>query len=366
MSIEKSPESLPERKDNGPDQEDPQIAGEKPLRKILSDAATLQAYAAETGLKLKEESIGAIEAARDAFTHGKWTPQIARQFWPAYGELCTAVKPVTAESLVPPSRLDVWLYRLGSFASAALILVASLYTVINTSVSKDIDEHIKSNDAVEVDLGKQVPASTGVPNQNRAPPPAGFALGTDRLESERKAVNLLQQLADTNRLLYDRTTYLNQFIFNTEPDPLKVVPDKKTLFEVPSTFTDVSAASSDQIKNYHKLQAYAKNVQQLYVTFSGVLISNVLPILYALLGACVYGLRSISVRAHDKTYISYTSAGARITIAGIAGLMVGLLSNLTQGISLSPVAVAFLLGYSVETFFVILDALLETLKKVRK
>jgi len=49
----------------------------------------------------------------------------------------------------------------------------------------------------------------------------------------------------------------------------------------------------------------------------------------------------------------------------IAGLVVGLFNNFTQGISLSPLAVAFLVGYGVEIFFSFLDTFLETLRKVR-
>jgi len=49
----------------------------------------------------------------------------------------------------------------------------------------------------------------------------------------------------------------------------------------------------------------------------------------------------------------------------IAGLVVGLFNNFTQGISLSPLAVAFLVGYGVEIFFSFLDTFLATLRKVR-
>jgi type III secretory pathway component EscS len=52
-----------------------------------------------------------------------------------------------------------------------------------------------------------------------------------------------------------------------------------------------------------------------------------------------------------------------VGIAVIAGLVVGLFNNFTQGISLSPLAVAFLVGYGVEIFFSFLDTFLGTLRK---
>jgi hypothetical protein len=60
---------------------------------------------------------------------------------------------------------------------------------------------------------------------------------------------------------------------------------------------------------------------------------------------------------------------AKETIALIGGLVVALFTNFTalftQEIPLSPLAIAFLVGYGVEIFFAFLDAFLDTLKKVR-
>jgi hypothetical protein len=45
----------------------------------------------------------------------------------------------------------------------------------------------------------------------------------------------------------------------------------------------------------------------------------------------------------------------------IRGTIVGLFSNFWQGISLQPLAIAFLVGYGVEVFFAFLDKLLQSL-----
>jgi hypothetical protein len=45
--------------------------------------------------------------------------------------------------------------------------------------------------------------------------------------------------------------------------------------------------------------------------------------------------------------------------------VVGLLNNFTQGVSVSPLAVAFLVGYAVEVFFSFLDAFVHTFERVR-
>jgi len=122
---------------------------------------------------------------------------------------------------------------------------------------------------------------------------------------------------------------------------------------------------SDKIKTYQDIRTYAKDVQQMNLMFYGAITAYLLPILYALLGACAYALRSLSQQIRARTYTATCADFARIIIAVIAGLVVGLFNNFTQGISLSPLAVAFLVGYGVEIFFSFLDTFLETLRKVR-
>ena len=66
-----------------------------------------------------------------------------------------------------------------------------------------------------------------------------------------------------------------------------------------------------------------------------------------------------------KTYQPSYSNRARLIIALIAGTVVGLFNNFTQGVSVSPLAIAFLVGYAVEVFFSFLDAFVHTFESVR-
>jgi putative flippase GtrA len=55
---------------------------------------------------------------------------------------------------------------------------------------------------------------------------------------------------------------------------------------------------------------------------------------------------------------------ARFLIAGIGGAVVGLFNfAMTQGTSISPLAIAFLVGYAVDVFFSFLEGLLQTFTK---
>jgi len=101
------------------------------------------------------------------------------------------------------------------------------------------------------------------------------------------------------------------------------------------------------------------------VIIYGAITAYVLPVAYALLGACAFALRNMAAQAGSKTYQPSYFNRARLIIALIAGTVVGLFNNFTQGVSVSPLAVAFLVGYAVEVFFSFLDAFVHTFERVR-
>jgi xanthine/uracil permease len=97
----------------------------------------------------------------------------------------------------------------------------------------------------------------------------------------------------------------------------------------------------------------------------GAVTAYVLPVAYSLLGACAFALRNMAAQTGTKTYQPSYSNRARLIIALIAGTVVGLFNNFTQGVSVSPLAIAFLVGYAVEVFFSFLDAFVHTFESVR-
>jgi xanthine/uracil permease len=73
----------------------------------------------------------------------------------------------------------------------------------------------------------------------------------------------------------------------------------------------------------------------------------------------------MAAQTGTKTYRPSFFDRARLIIALIAGTVVGLFNNFTQGVSVSPLAIAFLVGYAVEVFFSFLDAFVHTFERVR-
>ena len=66
-----------------------------------------------------------------------------------------------------------------------------------------------------------------------------------------------------------------------------------------------------------------------------------------------------------RTFIPSRSDSPRFLIAGIGGAVVGFFTRFTAGpdTSISPLAIAFLVGYAVEVFFSFLDGLVQKFGK---
>lgn len=97
-----------------------------------------------------------------------------------------------------------------------------------------------------------------------------------------------------------------------------------------------------------------------------------LPLLYGLLGACVYVLRTLSQEIKDLVYTveSDIRFQLRIYLGALAGLAIGWLitEQTTPSVlqSVTPIALAFLAGYSVELLFAAMDAVIGAFVKDSK
>jgi hypothetical protein len=115
---------------------------------------------------------------------------------------------------------------------------------------------------------------------------------------------------------------------------------------------------------FQDVRRRAKDVQDIVSLYYGAVGTFVLPMLYALLGACAYLLRLFSKELSSGLFSNKYDIAARFFIALIGGLIVGLFNNFTiTGTTLSPLALAFLVGYAADVFFTFLENLLLGFKK---
>jgi hypothetical protein len=113
-------------------------------------------------------------------------------------------------------------------------------------------------------------------------------------------------------------------------------------FNIPSKYGELALASASDA---------ATSALQSIQTF-------LLPFLYGLLGASVYILRSLSTDIKALTFESSFDYVLRLPLGALSGVAVAWIINFPsqqQVASLSPLALAFLAGYSVEVLFSALD-----------
>jgi hypothetical protein len=115
------------------------------------------------------------------------------------------------------------------------------------------------------------------------------------------------------------------------------------------------------IQSYQNVRDYAQMARGYTELLYGAVGTIVLPILYALIGALANLLRLFSRRVNERSYFPSYTEYAQLLVAAITGMVVGLFSNVVvgQGVSLPPLAIAFVAGYATDYFFGRLDSFLQ-------
>jgi hypothetical protein len=324
----------------------------------LVNAEYLLNYAVEAGIEVEPDITQRIITARRR-GQAIWDSPDAGDLVSAVTKLAGKLLPVTAETLracredaddaiSSYKRIVVWL--------AAFIIPLSMISFIYTAISNSITADLKVANDLAVTLHTQLDTSTPASTNQGAPP---------------GALAELQLFTATIRAVYSRTRQLNLFVLNTCWDPYGHVSDEKQRYEemqLPPALANSVAALQEQVNKktavYQNVRIYANSAQDATAVVWGAVSTCILPVLYALLGACAYVLRAFTEQTERRTFAPSYATPARFIIAGIGGGVVGLFSNFTvgQGVSLSPLALAFLIGYAADIFFSFLEGSMQNLR----
>jgi hypothetical protein len=363
----------------------------------VDDALRLLVYAAETGRSVDDTTRGSILRAKAAASTG-WDDTIAANLLVALTKLADELKPVTAESLEAScgrlTRPTISNLRTWAGFLVVPIFVFSVLGFVTSSISGAIRTDITTANDLLVklrsELGTEGAPTAGTPDK---PLPAGL--------NEGDVITQLQLYASTIRAIDARTRQLNWFVFNAERDPftelrwnsqeskqqreelqkkikaggsnqpkLEAATDNeetlKAKFQLPVGLPSMPQALDTLTTTYQDVRSFGQDVLDLVSVSYGAITICLLPILYALLGTCAYLLRSFEEELRTLTFTPTSRANwARFLIAGIGGAVVGLFGNfsITEGASISPLAIAFLVGYAVDVFFSFLEGLLQSFTK---
>jgi hypothetical protein len=333
------------------------------LYSALADSETLLKYASEAGIAVDAESVSIIVRAKQASTGG-WPNQDYGKLYEALTKLAVATKPVTAATLRASglrARASLRFYQWTAICLAVVIIPLSILSFISSGLSVAITKDISDGNELALALNSYI--STPTPGAA----PAGQGTATPMPPDTRAK---LQQFAAIIRGIDARAQQLNFLIGNvvqdSQLDSVRANPDaRKSLFELSAGSTEVASEVKQKIDFYQDVRYFAKRTQEAAQLAYGAVAACILPILYALLGACASLLRTFADQTRSRTYLSSFANPARLLIAAIGGVVVGLFNNLNigQAASLSPFGIAFLVGYASDAFFSFLDGLLQSFAK---
>jgi hypothetical protein len=352
----------------------------KLVSETIGKAELLLGYAAEAGIDAEDDVREAILTARTAHDAGNTTDQTAANLLKAFTKLAARVRPVTVDSLIAcrhpkEARQTIRIYGLIAIGVGCIIVLISLITFVSNNISEKIKTDIDTANGLAAKLRAQLgpsPPTNLIAGVNKA---ANLSqdeiwfgpVGIPRGLASKDVISDLQQFAATMREIDAYSRQLQYFLLNFKP---AYYPSTGTNWEAkrrkleltPGLNVLLSQELTDKVEEYQVVRNIANNVQDRVVVYYGAIATCLLPVLYALLGAGAYLLRSYEDQIKNRTLSAGDRHVSRFLIAGIGGLVVGLF-NVTQGVSISPFAVAFLVGYAVDVFFAFLEGLLQMFKR---
>jgi hypothetical protein len=344
----------------------------KNLIRELESAERLLLYAAEGGIEVDADVRQSVLNARIAIDN-RLSLQIMDDLLAALTKLAMTLRPVTAESLEICAQAKEVAKVIRGYKKVALILACciipvSLATFVTAGLSDAIRKDIEIANKQAVTLGAELGLAQGTQTTASEQPGAGTL---PQGVTHKEITIALQQFAATIRAIDARAAELHFFGAYQLADPFAAIrtnpEEMKKKFELPVPLSDPAGAAIQKIGVLQDVRYFAQSIQETVSIFYGAITTCILPVLYALLGACAFLLRSFEEQIKSRTFTPSNAHLAHFLIAAISGAVVGLFNNftLTQSASIPPLAIAFLAGYAVDIFFTFLEGLLQTFSRGR-
>ncbi len=329
---------------------------DKNLCADIEGACLLLSYAAQCGLELKAETAKTITRTKELLTAGKLTGDDEALFYLAYQELAKLASPVTVAGLraatevscqtwcreklhlkpafVSDAKRAVSWYWRGSITCLVILLLLQIYWVIGSTAVTAIKEasEAEAKVALEIEALKNKTPGEAEP----AGKAALDAMAAAKLEVDK--TNLRNRIATYHAILR-AWNYIWQGKWGCVSE-IVAYRDPQTL---------ACQESESGTEATQPLASFVLIALQGYV----------LPLLYGLLGACTYVLRMLSDEIRNLTYTlkSHIRYKVRLVLGTLSGLAITWFFQPSAEVfkSLSPLAIAFLAGYSVEILFAAMD-----------
>lgn len=338
------------------------------------------AYAAEHGVAVEGSIMKTIAQSAENERQQSWTPDLEAAFWSAFQALAKSIAPVTIQSIRASSAafgrrlllgrimglggkhsaasISAMRFRIWAIIALALLLTAQAYWISTSTAITEFDRYLSRIETLNKSLDERIQtlASQGA-----------------KIETDPKIVELKSRIS---ALRADIAFAAG--LFENIGIGVGVAKQRKTTLD----------GETDLDKQF----AYVVILRNEIEFVASILSLYVLPLLYGFIGACAYVLRNLSdeIRAVSYTESSDIDYRLRIYLGAVAGFVIALFlapnTGATPGVvqgaagaaagaaspvegagplvslqQISPFALSFLAGYSVELLFSTIDRILKTL-----
>jgi hypothetical protein len=282
-------------------------------------------------------------------------------------EPCAAERPRRGTA-----RGSVWLeWSAGAFAF--LLALATMLLFMMNTIADRVDTLIEKQNTAALNLSDNLHYfETHAPNDKSMPP----GLFSDLVEFSRNTAVIMDEVhrllsleyismlgvqgLDEPRWRSSQSSWSERLLAQLKPKDGTMTKFDHTGVDPRITGEGIVKEGDYQIELYQSLRDFWQERCTSYKDVGGAIATYLFPLLFALLGAAVYDLRC---RLPGKARQSRSLGGVRYTTAIIAGALIGIFTSLIPtNLSLPPLLVAFLLGYSVDIFTARLDGLIDKLR----
>jgi hypothetical protein len=335
------------------------------LPAAVLDAQILLGYAAQKGLDVDDQVIKTVVECASAVRGVTLKDEQEIAFWAAFKTLAKAVSPVSVSSLratmdshrqahtlffgidVGRSSTARWAVRRYTIFIVAILVVllsVQIYWVFGSSIISDIQSNKKQITALESQI-QTVKSSRPLTKTVSGPLIRTSAVDDPELGILQRQLDSRKLQQKTSYHLLDTWTSLFDFLLSWTP-----APNTNSVVESICDGGDGDGSLCEDVARTQSVTVLLDVVERYG-----------LPLLYGLLGSCVYVLRTLSGEIRTRTFTEASLIGfrVRVCLGTLGGMVVAwfVAPTAAEGFfkSLSPFALAFLAGYSIELVFAAMD-----------
>ncbi len=337
------------------------------IERAIEDGQQLISYISKDGIAdLPVELTQAMVEAKYQSASGEWSAEEETHFLLNYDKLAKIVFPVTIESInaIVPRQSEkdlsktqaetaVTRYRRFAFWSLFVLLLIQLYWFIGNNLRVNLNGIFAEREAIHTKVMEIRAGDVGIEQLKST-----LTLANQQLDANYELLKLWNRVLALGMQFTDKIPpYTKERLgFEDNHNPAG--------FDGPMVKKSAELADRDR-DLYSARILYFKNILAADF-FLEALQSYILPLLYGLLGAVIYVLRCLLKEIKALTFTTETEIRfrLRITLGALGGMLVGWFFK-PQGAealaSLSPMAMAFLMGYNVELLFAIMDKTIDNI-----